>query len=151
MRLLTGSAGSGSSAPGDPATWRVSARNTGPAVAGRGWTLTLLLPAGSRLADVGSTPLRRCTTGTTADGAPYAQCTGRGPLSPGVTSFALDVVSTVPSAAAPGTRTSVVAWVAPAAGAPPETVPLGTPPTTATVDTDATSTDNDDGATVSVV
>ena len=149
-RLLATSA-KGGSAPGDAVTWRVSARNTGPGLAERGWQLTLLLPEGSavRAADLGA--LRSCGQGETSEGTPFVRCTGRGPLSPGVTSQAMDVVSTVPDGAAPGTRLEVLGYVEPAEGGPAETVPLGLAPLTTLLDTDLTPTDNDDGAAVTVL
>ena len=149
-RLLSTSA-RGGSAPGETVTWQLSARNTGPAVALRGWQLTLLLPEGSAARVTDSGALRRCTEGTTSAGAPYVRCTGQGPLSPGVASQAMDVVSTVPAGSEPGSRLAVLAYVEPAEDQPEETLPLGLPPLTALVDSDLTLTDNDDGAAVKVL
>ena len=129
--------------PGDAMTWRVSAANTGPGMHVAGWTLTLLLPKGSTPATPAADVMRTCTKGTTSAGFPFVRCTGKGPLSPGVTSFAVDVVAHVPTSAKAGTVLPVLAYVTPAGGQPAETVPLGTPPTSPATNASSTPTDND--------
>ncbi len=131
--------------PGSPMTWRVSAFNDGPALAVSGWTLTLVLPKAGAPVLPSANALRTCAKGTTTAGYPFVRCTGRGPLSPGVTSIAVDVSAVVPVGAAPGSL-GVVTYVLPAVGQPAETNPLGTAPLSSTVDTTASPTDNDDSA-----
>jgi hypothetical protein len=94
--------------------------------------------------------LRSCAKGKTSAGYPFVRCTGKGPLSPGVSSIAVDVSATAPGSTKPGTNLSAVAYVTPPSGQGPETVPLGTPPTNPGVDTTKTSTDNDSSAAVAV-
>lgn len=135
---------------GSPVTWRLSAFNAGPAVGNPGWTLTLVLPLASAPAVPTNNALRTCVKGTTSAGYPFVRCTGKGPLSPGVTSIAVDVVGRIPAATPAGSEVDVTAYVAPAPGQGPETNPLGTPPVTPTVDTAGTATDNDASATLDV-
>lgn len=132
--------------PGTPLTWRISAFNAGPAPGGVGWTLTLVLPKNS--APVVPTPnaMRKCTKGTTSVGYPFVRCTGKGPLSPGVTSIAVDVGSVIPAAAPHGGQLAVLAYVAPVATDAAETNPLGAPPGSPTSDPATTATDNDSSA-----
>jgi hypothetical protein len=136
--------------PGDPVTWRMSAFDLGPAPGRTGWTMTMLLPAGSAPAPPTSNALRTCVTGTTVDGYPFVRCTGKGPLSPGVASIAIDVVSKVPDAASPGSQLSVLGYVQPASADGPEANPLGAPPTSPSTNTGGTATNNDASATVTL-
>jgi hypothetical protein len=136
--------------PGSPLTWRLSAFNVGPAVGASGWTLTLLLPKNSAPTVPTTNALRKCVGGTTSAGYPFVRCTGKGPLSPGVTSIAVDVLAHVPAATPPGTELDVAAYVQPVAGQAPETSPLGTPPVSPTFDAGNTATDNDSSAAVTV-
>jgi len=138
----------GDTGPGEVVRWRVSAFNSGPAPGLPGWTLTLVLPSGTAPETPASNAVRTCQRGTTATGYPRVTCTGKGPLSPGVTSFAMDVSTTVPIAAPPSTTLSAMAFVTPAPTQGAETVPLGTPPTTPGGDATMTATDNDSSASV---
>jgi hypothetical protein len=74
-------------------------------------------------------------------------CTGKGPLSPGVRSFAIDVSTTTPSTA--GVQRAL-AYATPASGQSAETMPVGTAPTSPTPDAASTPTDNDASASVTV-
>jgi hypothetical protein len=137
----------GPAAAGSPIAWRAVAFNTGPATAVAGWTLTVLLPQGTAPVAPAANAVVKCTTGTSA-GFPMVRCTGKGPLSPGVSSVAVDVDATVPVGSPPGSGLTALAYVAPPAGQGPETNPLGTAPTTPAVDTTRSPTDNDASATV---
>jgi hypothetical protein len=92
--------------------------------------------------------MRSCAKGTSTAGFPFVRCTGKGPLSPGVTSFAVDVVMHVPPKAGDGTVLPVLAYVTPASGQPAETVPLGAAPTNPSTSAGSTTTDNDSSASV---
>jgi hypothetical protein len=131
-------------------TWRLSAFNAGPAVGASGWTLTLLLPKSSAPTVPTNNAMRKCVTGTTTAGYPFVRCTGKGPLSAGVTSIAVDVHGHVPAATPPGTELGVAAYVQPAASQGPETSPLGTAPVSPTFDAGNTPTDNDSSASIIV-
>jgi hypothetical protein len=139
---------SGGWEPGDTVTWRVSATNTGPGMHVAGWTLTLLLPKSSTPVLPAANVMRSCAKGMSAAAFPFVRCTGKGPLSPGVTSFAIDVVMHVPPKAADGTVLPVLAYVTPASGQPAETVPLGTAPTNPSASAGSTTTDNDSSSSV---
>jgi hypothetical protein len=139
-----------STPPGGPLSWRAIAFNTGPATVAPGWTLTVILPMNTSPVVPAGNALRSCAKGKTSAGYPFVRCTGKGPLSPGVSSIAVDVSATAPGSTKPGTNLSAVAYVTPPSGQGPETVPLGTPPTNPGVDTTKTSTDNDSSAAVAV-
>ncbi len=136
--------------PGDAVTWRMSAFDFGPAPGRTGWSMTLLLPVGSSPTAPTNNALRTCVKGTTVEGYPFVRCTGKGPLSPGVTGVAIDVGSTVPDAASASGRMSVLAYVQPVAGDGPEVTPLGVPPSSPSADPAGTATNNDDSATVTL-
>jgi hypothetical protein len=131
-------------------TWRLSAFNVGPAVGASGWTLTLLLPKNSAPTVPTSNALLKCVGGTTSGGFPLVRCTGKGPLSPGVTSMAVDVVAHVPAATPPSAELDVAAYVQPVASQGPETSPLGTPPVSPAFDAGNTATDNDYSASITM-
>jgi SdrD B-like domain len=135
---------------GDLVTWRVSAANTGPGMHGKGWTLTLLLPKNSTPKVPSANVMRSCTKGTSAGGFPFIRCTGKGPLSAGVASVAIDVSMHVPAGLTTGTVVPVVAYVTPASGQPAEAVPLGSEPTQPSVNTASTATNNDASASITV-
>jgi SdrD B-like domain len=135
---------------GSPVTWRLSAFNAGPAVGNVGWTLTLVLPLDSAPAVPSNNALRKCAKGTTSAGYPFVRCTGKGPLSPGVTSIAIDVVGRIPAATPAGSEVDVTAYVQPAPGQGAETNPLGPAPVTPSVDTAGTATNNDASAAVDI-
>jgi SdrD B-like domain len=139
---LLSPAPSGGWQPGMPVTWRLSAFNVGPAAGNAGWTLILVLPKTSAPTVPASNAVRKCVKGTVA-GFPFVRCTGKGPLSPSVTSIAVDVVARIPVATPHGSELDVVGYVAPTATQGPETNPLGPPPTVPTVNSADTSTDND--------
>ena len=126
--------------------WRASVFNDGPATGLVGWKLTLILPTGFKIAVPPSNAVRTCAKATTTQGFPSLTCTGKGPLSPGVRSFAIDVSTTAPTTAG---LQQALAYVTPASGQGPETTPLGTPPTSPK-DAGATATDNDSSASVTV-
>ena len=134
---------------GSPVTWRLSAFDVGPESGDTGWTLTLLLPKSSAPTVPTNNAMRKCTKGTTSAGYPFVRCTGKGPLSPGVTSIAVDVAARIPTAAAPGSELDVAAYVQPIASQGPETNPLGTP-VSPTFDAGNTATDNDASAAIIV-
>jgi SdrD B-like domain len=133
---------------GSQLTWRLSAFNVGPAPGTTGWTLTLLLPKNSSPSVPTNNAMRKCVKGTTSAGFPFVRCTGKGPLSPGVTSIAVDVNAVIPTAA--GTEFGVAAYVQPVAGQGPETNPLGTPPVSPAFTAADTATDNDASAAIFV-
>jgi SdrD B-like domain len=135
---------------GQPVTWRMSATNVGPAAGSTGWTLTMLLPKSSTPTVPANNATRKCAKGTSSAGFPLIRCTGKGPLSPGVTSIAVDVAAVIPAATPGGSQLAVVAYVAPATGQVPETRPLGTPPAGPTVPPGDTDTDNDSGSTITL-
>jgi hypothetical protein len=134
-------------APGSTVVWRASVFNDGPATGLNGWKLTLILPKGLATTVPTTDAVRKCSKATTAQGFPSVTCTGKGPLSPGVRSFAIDVTTTAPSTS--GTLTAL-AYVTPASGQGAETNPLGTPPTSPAQDASATATDNDASASITV-
>jgi hypothetical protein len=136
--------------PGRSLTWRVSAFNTGPAMGGPGWTLTILLPKNSKPTAPVANAMRTCARGVSTAGYPFVRCIGLGPLSPGVTSVAVDVGAVIPRTARPGTQLAVVVYVQPAAGSDPESNPLGTPPDSPATNTSLTATNNDNSAYVDV-
>jgi hypothetical protein len=133
-------------APKSTVVWRASVFNDGPATGVSGWTLTLILPKGFKIAKPAPNAVRKCAK-KTVQGFPALTCTGKGPLSPGVRSFAVDVSSTAGSAT--GSQRALV-YVAPASGQSAETIPLGTPPGNPSQDASATATDNDASASVTV-
>jgi hypothetical protein len=141
---------SGGWQPGSPVTWRLSAFSDGPAAGNAGWTLTLLLPKSTAPTVPTNNATRKCVKGTSSAGFPFVRCTGKGPLSPGVTSIAVDVAARIPTTTPLGTVLDVAAYVQPVAGQGPETNPLGTPPAIPTVDAGDTSTDNDASAALTV-
>ena len=133
-------AGPGPVDQGSQIVLRALALNTGPLTSPPGWKLTLVLPTATQPVVPAKSALRSCAKGTTSAGYPTITCTGKGPLSPGVASIAMDVALTVP----PGTSLlQAVAFVAPAAGQVAETVPAATAPATPSVDTGQSATDND--------
>ena len=136
-----------SAAPGSTVVWRASVFNDGPATGVTGWKLTLILPKGFKIAVPAANAVRKCAKGTTSQGYPSLTCTGKGPLSPGVRSFAIDVSTTAPSTT--GTL-KALAYVTPAGGQGAETNPLGTPPSSPAQDATATATDNDASASIVV-
>jgi hypothetical protein len=138
----------GPGSPGSAIAWRAVAFNTGPATVGPGWTLTAILPKATAPVAPSANALLSCSNGTTSAGYPYVRCTGKGPLSPGVSSLAVDVNATVPADAAPGSALTALAYVAPPAGQGSETNPLGTAPDRPDIDVTQTSTDNDASATI---
>lgn len=131
-------------------TWRLSAFNVGPATGVPGWTLTLLLPMSSAPTVPTNNALRTCVKGTSSAGYPFVRCTGKGPLSPGVTSIAVDVAALIPAATPPGGQFGVATYVGPATNQGAETNPLGTPPVSPTFDAASTVTDNDYSATINI-
>jgi SdrD B-like domain len=135
---------------GAPVTWRMSAFNEGPAVSGVGWRLTLLFPPETQPAVPTANAMRTCLRAKLASGVWSVTCTGRGPLSPAVTSVAVDVTATIGAGVVSGQGLPVLAYVAPAAGQDAETVPLGTPPTDPATPAEDTATDNDASATIVV-
>lgn len=135
---------------GLPITWRVSAFNDGPAMSGSGWALTLVLPLSSKPSVPMSNAMRTCAKGTSTSGYPFVRCTGHGPLSPGVTSIAIDVATVVPAGTRSGAQLAVAVYVEPAGGQVPETNPLGLAPTSPSVNTTSTPTDNDNSAVIDV-
>ena len=139
-RLVPLRPAAGPVAPGEPVVLRAFAVNTGPAVGLPGWRLTVILPTSTQPAVPAKNALRSCAKGTTSAGYPIVTCTGKGPLSPGVASIAMDVALTVPAAASG--QVQAVAFVTPATQGP-ETVPAGVAPTAPTVDADLTPTNND--------
>jgi hypothetical protein len=134
-------ADSGTVTPGSSVVVRASAFDTGPATGLTGWTLTVVLPKSTQPALPAGHALRSCVKSTSSAGYPTVTCTGKGPLSPGVTSFATDI--TVPASWPLGTAFTALVFVKPAAGQGAETIPLGVAPTTPTTDAGQTATDND--------
>ena len=134
-------AGGSAVAPGAPVVLRAWGASTGPATALPGWKLTLVLPQGSKPAAPAKHALRNCVTGTNAAGYRTVTCTGKGPLSPGVASFAIDVALVAPSTS--GAQLTAIAIVTPAAGQGTETVAAGPLPTQPSVNAAATATNND--------
>jgi SdrD B-like domain len=128
---------------GAPMTWRMSAFDVGPAPGDTGWTLTLLLPKSSTPTVPANNAMRKCAKGMTSAGYPFVRCTGKGTLSPDVTSIAVDVTARVPTTTTSGTELDVAAYVQPVAGQGAETNPLGTAPVTPAFDAGSTATDND--------
>jgi SdrD B-like domain len=135
---------------GSPVTVRASAYNFGPATAAKGWTLTILFPKGSAPAIPTKNALRTCTKGTLASGVINITCTGKGPLSPAVTSLAVDISAKIPTTAKPGSTWQMLAFVAPAAGQSAEVNALGIPPINPATNASTTSTDNDASGSVSI-
>lgn len=135
---------------GSPMTWRLSAFNVGPASGDGGWTLTVLLPQNSALTVPTNNAMRKCVKETTSVGYPFVRCTGKGPLSPGVTSIAVDVATRIPTATSPGTELDVAAYVQTTASQGAEANPLGTPPVSPIFDAENTATDNDDSASINI-
>jgi hypothetical protein len=127
-------------APGTAVVLRASAANTGPATGLPGWRLTVVLPADSHPVVPRKHALRTCTSGSSSAGYPTVTCTGTGPLSPGVTSIAMDVTLSVPTGSAP---LRAIAYVTPVTGQGAETVPAGPVPSQPSVDAGSTPTDND--------
>jgi len=138
----------GTTTPGGKIAWRAVAFNTGPATVVAGWTLTVILPKATSPVAPAANAVMSCTKGTTATGYPYVRCTGKGPLSPEVSSLAVDVNATTPANTAPGTGLAALAYVAPPSGQSAETNPLGTAPSSPDVDTAQSPTDNDASATI---
>jgi hypothetical protein len=138
----------GPTAPGGKVAWRAVAFNDGPATVGPGWTLTAILPMSSAPVVPAANAIVSCAKGTTSAGYPYVRCTGKGPLSPGVSSVAVDVNATTPATAPPGSALTALAYVAPPSGQGPETNPLGVAATDPNVDVARTPTDNDASATI---
>jgi PKD repeat protein len=135
---------------GDAVTWRVSAANTGPGNHVEGWTLSVLLPKNTSPTVPAANAMRSCTKTTSASGFPLIRCTGKGPLSPGVASSAMDISMPVPAGTAAGTSFPVIAYVTPAAGQAAEVIPFGSAPTQPSTDAAATATNNDASAMVTV-
>jgi hypothetical protein len=133
--------------PGSTVVWRASVFNDGPATGLNGWKLTLILPKGFTISVPATDAVRTCAKATTSQGFPSVTCTGKGPLSPGVRSFAIDVSTTAPSTA--GTQ-EALAYVTPAITQGAETNPLGTPPASPSTDATTTATDNDASASIAV-
>lgn len=133
---------------GSAITWRMSAANTGPGLHVPGWTLTLVLPKSSSPTVPVSNAMRSCTSSTTTAGFPLIRCTGKGPLSPGVTSVAMDVTMVVPAGTATGSSVPVLAYVSPAAGQAAEVVALSSAPTQPATNADSTVTNNDESAAI---
>jgi hypothetical protein len=131
-------------APGSTVVWRALAFNDGPETALPGWKLTLILPNGFTTIVPTANAVRSCAKGTTSSGYPSVTCTGKGPLSPGVASFAVDVRSTAPATV---TAQRALVFVAPLGSQHAETVPLGAAPTSP-ADAAQTPTDNDSAAIV---
>jgi SdrD B-like domain len=134
-------------APGSTVVWRASVFNDGPATGVDGWKLTLIVPKGFTIAVPPANAVEKCAKSATGQGYPVLTCTGKGPLSPGVRSFAIDVSTTVSSTT--GTQRAL-AYVTPASGQGTETNPLGTPPSSPTQDASSTATDNDASASITV-
>ena len=132
-------AGTGTTA-GSHQTVRVSVLNAGPTMVVPGWVSTTLFPKGSAPALPVGNAARTCTKSTTS-GYPVVRCTGKAPLSPGVTSFAIDIPWTVPTTSRSGTTLRVLTFVQPT-GQSGETVPMGALPTSPG-DAATTATDND--------
>jgi SdrD B-like domain len=137
-------------APGSPVTWRLSAFSNGPAAGNTGWSLTLVLPKSSAPTVPTNNATRKCVKGTSSAGFPFVRCTGKGPLSPGVTSIAVDVGALIPVLTPHGSELDVAAYVSPVATQGLETNPLGPPPAAPTVKAADTSTDNDASAAITV-
>lgn len=137
----------GTATPGSTVVWRASAFNVGPATGLPGWKLTVILPEGFSTVAPKGNATRSCSKGTTSAGFPSVTCTGKGPLSPGVRSIAVDISSTAPATLT--TQTALV-FVTPSTSQGPETNPLGAQPTEPTADVAQTSTDNDASAAVQV-
>lgn len=137
-----------SAPPGATLRWRASAFNDGPITVQPGWKLTLIFPMGSTITVPTANAVRTCAKATTSQGFPSVTCTGKGPLSPGVRSFAIDVMTIAPSRTGP---LQAIAFVTPASGQGAETNPLGATPSTPTIDASQTPTDNDASATITLV
>jgi hypothetical protein len=129
---------------------RASAYNTGPATASTGWTLSVLFPKGSAPKVPAANATRTCSKATLDAGVIRVTCTGKGPLSPALTSIAVDIAAKIPAAAKAGPTWQVLAYVAPASGQPAETTPLGTAPTSPTAGASTTPTDNDSSAALTI-
>jgi hypothetical protein len=140
----------GTTVPGGTVVWRAVAFDEGPATGWTGWTLTLVLPVGSNPQVPAANALRTCAKGTTAAGFPFVRCTGKGPLSPGVASIAVDVTASAPLTAQPGDRVVALGYATPASGQAAESTGLGSPPVSPGVDVEASATDNDSAAAISV-
>ena len=134
--------------PGSKVAWRAIAFNDGPATVGPGWTLTVILPKGTAPTAPAANTLIKCAKGTTSSGYPYIRCTGKGPLSPGVSSLAADVNATTPTSLPSGSGLTALGYAAPPSGQGPETNPLGTAPTNPDIDVEQSPTDNDASATI---
>lgn len=93
-------------------TWRISAANTGPGAPAAGWTLSLLLAKNSIPVVPPSNAMHSCATAMSPSGFPLIRRTGKGPLGPGVASFATDVSMRVPTGAAGASGGSVLPVVA---------------------------------------
>jgi hypothetical protein len=133
-------------APNSTVVWRASAFNDGPATGLDGWKLTVILPKGFTATAPPANAVRTCAK-KSVQGFVQITCTGKGPLSPGVRSFAVDITTTAGSAT--GIQRAL-AFVTPASGQGPERVPLGSPPNNPNGDAGSTATDNDASASVSV-
>jgi len=133
----------GSVAPGSTAVLRAVALDTGPATGLPGWKLTVVLPKSTKPVLPAKHALRTCSKGTTSAGFPMVTCTGKGPLGPGVASFAMDVSLTIPVSWKAGARLNAIAYVTPDSAQGAETNPAGAAPTAPTVDADQTASNND--------
>jgi SdrD B-like domain len=129
-------------APGSTVRWRASVYNDGPTTALPGWKLTILFPKKFKAMLPASSAVATCKK-STINAYPSVVCTGKGPLSPGVRSFALDVATVIPS---PIGNRQALAFVTPAPGQANETNPLGVPPTNPAANVSQTPTDNDSSA-----
>lgn len=136
-------AGSGPVAPGSTLVLRAVALNTGPATGLPRWKLTLVLPTSTHPSLPVNHALRSCTKGTTSAGYPTVTCTGKGPLSPGAASFAMDVPLTVPGTATSAAPFEAIVYVEPLGSQGPEIAPGGTRPTSPSLDAQQTVTNND--------
>lgn len=132
---------------GSTVVWRASAANDGPITALPGWKLTVIFPQGFQPAVPAANAVRSCRKASTSQGYPSVTCTGKGPLSPGARSFAVDIATTTPGSAGPQTA---LGYVAPAAGQGAETVGLGSTPASPSADATQTPTDNDASATITL-
>ncbi|MEV6105817.1 right-handed parallel beta-helix repeat-containing protein [Streptomyces sp. NPDC051940] len=115
--------------PGDEATFTLVPHNDGPAEAGAGWTVTVVLPEGLELISMAGPEY-------TSDGA---TATGGAPLEAGTDGPVLTVRVRVTATTA--TELHNVAYITPAPGDVPESNPLVVPDLT--TDPDTSATDND--------
>ncbi len=120
---------------GQTVVYTLTPRNDGPSAALAGWSVTDLLPAGTRLVDVTRTGY------TVTESATSVTWTSDAPLAAGATGPEITLTLAVTEQPASQTLKNV-AYISPAPQDGPETNPLEVP--TRDTDTRATPTDNDD-------